>query len=132
MTLLIHPISWSFQVIFSFQVWPGKEADGSEPSTTPGKTPGSGKERMQKLAKLAKKHRNGYMPEVDWLDRLTFREIEHINEAEKRLSRYFYLMVEFPQVRTPPCNGNLDLVGKIFVFRRPIRTFWYRSETEAW
>lgn len=33
---------------------------------------------------------------MDWLDRLTFREIEHINEREKRNSDYLYLMIEFP------------------------------------
>ncbi|XP_014257170.1 phosphatidylinositol 3-kinase catalytic subunit type 3 [Cimex lectularius] len=86
------------QGMLDLKVWPHKVADGSEANSTPGKTPGSGKERMQKLAKLAKKHRNGYMPEIDWLDRLTFREIELINEAEKRSSDYLYLMVEFPQV----------------------------------
>lgn len=53
---------------------------------------------MQRLAKLAKKHRNGQIQKVDWLDRLTFREIELINEREKRESDYLYLMVEFPSV----------------------------------
>jgi phosphatidylinositol 3-kinase len=38
------------------------------------------------------------MTKVDWLDRLTFREIEMINEREKRSSSYLYLMVEFPVV----------------------------------
>lgn len=36
--------------------------------------------------------------QVDWLDRLTFREIEMINEKEKRNSDYLYLMVEFPTI----------------------------------
>ncbi|KAK4291772.1 hypothetical protein Pmani_033777 [Petrolisthes manimaculis] len=57
-----------------------------------------GKDQMQRLAKLAKKHRNGQMMKVDWLDRLTFREIELINEQEKRSSNSMYLMVEFPRV----------------------------------
>ncbi|XP_073996112.1 phosphatidylinositol 3-kinase 59F [Rhodnius prolixus] len=86
------------QGMLDLKVWPHKIADGSENTTTPGKTPGCGKEKMQKLAKLAKKHRNGYMPEIDWLDRLTFREIELINEREKRSSDYLYLMIEFPQI----------------------------------
>ena len=37
------------------------------------------------------------MPVVDWLDRLTFREIEMINENEKRSSEYLQLMIECPQ-----------------------------------
>ncbi|KAJ8985789.1 hypothetical protein NQ317_014443 [Molorchus minor] len=35
---------------------------------------------------------------VDWLDRLTFRELELINEKEKRCSDYLYLMIEFPTI----------------------------------
>jgi len=30
---------------------------------------------------LTKSHRQGHMVKVDWLDRLTFREIEMINEV---------------------------------------------------
>ncbi|XP_059062059.1 phosphatidylinositol 3-kinase catalytic subunit type 3 isoform X2 [Achroia grisella] len=86
--------------MFDLRVWPGVE--GSE--KTPGKAPDRGKEQMQRLAKLAKKHRNGHMPKVDWLDRLTFREIEMINEKEKRSSDYMYLMIEFPTVQIDGIN----------------------------
>ncbi|XP_028155979.1 phosphatidylinositol 3-kinase catalytic subunit type 3 isoform X1 [Ostrinia furnacalis] len=88
------------QGMFDLRVWPGVE--GSE--KTPGKAPDRGKEQMQRLAKLAKKHRNGHMPKVDWLDRLTFREIEMINEKEKRSSDYMYLMIEFPTVQIDGIN----------------------------
>lgn len=57
-----------------------------------------GESEMRRLAKLTKKHRSGLMEKVDWLDRLTFREIELINEAEKRYSNNLFLMVEFPRV----------------------------------
>ncbi|XP_046626088.1 phosphatidylinositol 3-kinase catalytic subunit type 3 [Neodiprion virginianus] len=86
------------QGMLDLRVWPGVEADGNVPTTTPGKARDHGKEQMQRLAKLAKKHRNGQMGKVDWLDRLTFREIEVINEREKRASEYLYLMLEFPEV----------------------------------
>ncbi|XP_049792140.1 phosphatidylinositol 3-kinase catalytic subunit type 3 isoform X1 [Schistocerca nitens] len=86
------------QGMIDLRVWPNQEADGRSPSSTPGKARDHGKEKMQRLAKLAKKHRNGYIPKVDWLDRLTFREIEMINEKEKRNSDYMYLMIEFPVV----------------------------------
>ncbi|XP_072937916.1 phosphatidylinositol 3-kinase catalytic subunit type 3 [Epargyreus clarus] len=88
------------QGMFDLRVWPGVE--GSE--KTPGKAPDRGKEQMQRLAKLAKKHRNGHIPKVDWLDRLTFREIEMINEKEKRSSDYMYLMIEFPTVQIDGIN----------------------------
>ncbi|CAB0037128.1 unnamed protein product [Trichogramma brassicae] len=86
------------QGILDLKVWPGVEADGNFPSTTPGKTPDNGKDQMQRLAKLAKKHRNGQINKIDWLDRLTFREIELVNEHEKRASDHLYLMLEFPEV----------------------------------
>lgn len=47
--------------MFDLRVWPGVE--GSE--KTPGKAPDRGKEQMQRLAKLAKKHRNGHIPKVN-------------------------------------------------------------------
>ncbi|CAD7014388.1 unnamed protein product [Ceratitis capitata] len=84
------------QGMFDLRVWLGVEGDGSFPSKTPGKGKESSKSQMQRLGKLAKKHRNGQMHKVDWLDRLTFREIEVINEREKRMSDYMYLMIEFP------------------------------------
>ncbi|XP_011182926.1 phosphatidylinositol 3-kinase catalytic subunit type 3 [Zeugodacus cucurbitae] len=84
------------QGMFDLRVWLGVEGDGSYPSKTPGKGKESSKSQMQRLGKLAKKHRNGQMHKVDWLDRLTFREIEVINEREKRMSDYMYLMIEFP------------------------------------
>lgn len=38
----------------------------------------------------------GQMTKLDWLDRLTFMEIEAICEREKRESDFLYLNVEFP------------------------------------
>jgi hypothetical protein len=47
---------------------------------------------------MTKKHHNGHMMKCDWLDRLSFREIEMINEKQKRESNFMYLNIEFPQV----------------------------------
>ncbi|XP_072270084.1 phosphatidylinositol 3-kinase catalytic subunit type 3 [Pyxicephalus adspersus] len=97
------------QGMHDLKVWPNVEADGSEPTKTPGRTSSSASEdQMSRLAKgldkerleeLTKAHRQGHMVKVDWLDRLTFREIEMINESEKRSSNFMYLMVEFPCVK---------------------------------
>ncbi|CAG9772619.1 unnamed protein product [Ceutorhynchus assimilis] len=87
--------------MLDLRVWPNVVADGRSPTTTPGKGHDgnhSSTDQMWKLAKLAKKHRNGHIPKVDWLDRLTFRELEVINEKEKRSSNYMYLTVEFQKV----------------------------------
>ncbi|ALC42493.1 Pi3K59F [Drosophila busckii] len=86
------------QGMYDLRVWLGVEGDGSYPSKTPGKGKESSKSQMQRLGKLAKKHRNGQIQKVDWLDRLTFREIEVINEREKRMSDYMFLMIEFPTI----------------------------------
>nr|XP_023013306.1 phosphatidylinositol 3-kinase catalytic subunit type 3 isoform X1 [Leptinotarsa decemlineata] len=86
------------QGMLDLRVWPNKVGDGNFPTTTPAKVKNNGKDQMQRLAKLAKKHRNGHITKVDWLDRLTFRELEMINEKEKRSSEYFYLVVEFPSI----------------------------------
>ncbi|XP_041980818.1 phosphatidylinositol 3-kinase catalytic subunit type 3 [Aricia agestis] len=108
------------QGMFDLRVWPGVE--GSE--KTPGKAPDRGKEQMQRLSKLAKKHRNGHIPKVDWLDRLTFREIEMINEKEKRSSNYMYLMIEFPTV-------ELDGIEHAVVYYEQDGDEMYQFKAEA-
>lgn len=78
------------------QVWPYKEADPGPKNSTPGKS-SNPEEQMYTLGKLTKKYRNGQIKNVDWMDRLTFREIEGINEKEKKSSDFMYLMIEFPE-----------------------------------
>ncbi|KAL5005430.1 hypothetical protein ScPMuIL_018886 [Solemya velum] len=85
------------QGMHDLKVWPGAEADPHFPTTTPGKNKDSN-DQMSRLAKLSKRHRDGHIPKVDWLDRLTFREIEMINEQQKRDSNFIYLMIEFPYI----------------------------------
>lgn len=96
------------QGLYDLRVWPNTPADGNVPSKTPGKckeyssnsvATDKNHHQMQRLAKLAKMHRNGQISKVDWLDRLTFREIELINQREKEESDYLYLMVEFPSAK---------------------------------
>ena len=87
--------------IHDLRVWPDQEADGSLKNSTPGERDegevGGGALQMVRLSKLVQKHRKGRMMTVDWLDRLTFREIEVINEREKRESNFMYINVEFPK-----------------------------------
>ncbi|XP_044761219.1 phosphatidylinositol 3-kinase catalytic subunit type 3 [Coccinella septempunctata] len=83
------------QGIIDLRIWTGIEADPKHPEKTPFRPSEDGQEKMPRLAELVKKHQAGLMPKVDWLDRLTFREIEQTNEREKRLSDHLYLMVEF-------------------------------------
>lgn len=125
------------QGMLDLRVWPGVEADGNYPTSTPGKARDHGKEQMQRLAKLAKKHRNGQMSKVDWLDRLTFREIELINEREKRASEYLYLMLEFPEVTMDNIlvgihswnfvSYHINYNFQFTVFNRLLRKRWGRG-----
>ncbi|XP_055343208.1 phosphatidylinositol 3-kinase catalytic subunit type 3-like [Paramacrobiotus metropolitanus] len=78
-------------------VWPMVRGDGVVPSATPGKVVDDNFQ-MNRLAKLVKRHRSGRIRSVDWLDRLTFREVEMINEREKREMSAMFLMVDFPPI----------------------------------
>ena len=73
-------------------VWPGVEGD----EKTPGKVKDTDKEQYHRLAKLSKKYHAGKIPAVDWLDRITFAEIERISQKDKSSSAKMYLNVEFP------------------------------------
>ncbi|EDO27688.1 predicted protein [Nematostella vectensis] len=77
--VLVYFLSTLRHGMHDLKVWPGVEADGKMPTSTPGKTTAT-EDQMNRLAKLSKKHHKGQMLKVDWLDRLTFREIEMINE----------------------------------------------------
>ena len=80
------------------RVWNDVEADCSILNTTPGEVlTGRESSEMTRLGKLVTQHHKGRMMSVDWLDRLTFREIEVINEREKRESNNMYLTIEFPK-----------------------------------
>ncbi len=84
--------------IHDLRVWQGVKGDGSLKNGTPGEAETKeGRSEMMRLSRLVKKHRKGRMMTVDWLDRLTYREIEVINEQEKRSSNCMYLTIEFPK-----------------------------------
>lgn len=80
------------------QVWPFKAADPGPNDSTPGK-PRNKEGQITSLKKLKKMYNNNLINKIEWMDRLAFREIELINEREKRKSEFMYLMVEFPIVK---------------------------------
>ncbi|KAF9671528.1 hypothetical protein SADUNF_Sadunf12G0056900 [Salix dunnii] len=79
------------------RLWPGKEADGSFPTTTPGKVPKHERGELERLEKLVNKYERGQIQCVDWLDRLTFKAMEKIKEREncKSGNSSLYLVVDF-------------------------------------
>nr|ANG60478.1 phosphoinositide 3-kinase [Nicotiana benthamiana] len=79
------------------RLWPGKEADGSINTTTPGKVPKEERGELERLEKLVNKYERGQIQRVDWLDRLTFKAMEKIKESENSQngSSHLYLVIDF-------------------------------------
>ncbi|XP_031277036.1 phosphatidylinositol 3-kinase, root isoform isoform X2 [Pistacia vera] len=79
------------------RLWQGKEADGSLPTTTPGKVPRNERGELERLEKLVNKYERGQIQHVDWLDRLTFKAMERIKDREscRNGNSYLYLVVDF-------------------------------------
>ncbi|ORY81577.1 kinase-like domain-containing protein [Protomyces lactucae-debilis] len=76
----------------------GVEADPYNDSTTPSK---SGKTtELDRLEELVKSHEAGDIPRVDWLDNMTFRQLEKTASAAPP-SEQDYLVVEFPRFDFP-------------------------------
>jgi len=89
------------------RVWSEVPADPGTPTKTPGKPShieitsnsenSNSNLEFYRLSKLAKKFRSGKIKEVDWLDGLSFAEIEKIIAKEKERSNLMFLMIEFPE-----------------------------------
>lgn len=61
--------------MFDLRVWPNVEADGNFHTDTPGKGKDTNKNQMQRLAKLAKKHRNGQIQKVHFFVLFFYHEL---------------------------------------------------------
>ncbi|KAK9117173.1 hypothetical protein Sjap_016120 [Stephania japonica] len=79
------------------RLWQGKEADGSYPTSTPGKVPRHERGELERVEKLLNKYERGQIQPIDWLDRLTFQAIEKTKEREssKNGNSHLYLIVDF-------------------------------------
>ena len=82
--------------IIDLKMWLGVEACGKyHGCSTPGHVRNAESD-TQRLADLQRQYYEGHIQHIDWLDRVTFPEIERINEHEKRATEHFYLSVQFP------------------------------------
>ncbi|CAJ1931444.1 unnamed protein product [Sphenostylis stenocarpa] len=78
------------------RLWAGKEADGTFPTSTPGKVPRHERGELERLEKLVNKYERGQIQRVDWLDRLTFKSMDRIKERESlKNGSSHYLVVDF-------------------------------------
>ncbi|KAL9935214.1 hypothetical protein V8E36_005562 [Tilletia maclaganii] len=81
-------------------LWPGVPADPMMESTTPSKVAGMSDE-MGRLEKLVKRQERGDLDTVDWLDKLAFRHIERIHNAEAAASNALFLYIDLPRFDLP-------------------------------
>ncbi|RXK34820.1 phosphatidylinositol 3-kinase [Tremella mesenterica] len=79
----------------------GKEADTSPDTSTPSDTPLDEQDEMGRLEELVKEYERGDITKIDWLDRMTFRQIEQIHAEESSKSDKLYLYVDLPRFDFP-------------------------------
>ncbi|KAI8887127.1 phosphatidylinositol 3-kinase [Backusella circina FSU 941] len=88
-------------------LWPNVEADGSQNTTTPSKIKGTDDD-MNKLEKLVKRYDCGDIRPVEWLDNMTFRQIEKIHKNASTTSTKLALYVDLPKFDFPVVYGELE------------------------
>ncbi|SNX81777.1 related to phosphatidylinositol 3-kinase [Melanopsichium pennsylvanicum] len=81
-------------------LWKGVKADGSVETATPSKV-GEMKDEMGRLEKLIKRHERGDLPRVDWLDKLAYRQVEKVYQAESQSSERLFLYIDLPRFELP-------------------------------
>jgi phosphatidylinositol 3-kinase len=92
------------------KLWLGKEADGLSDTSTPGTFTSTNE--MDRLEKLMKRHEQGDLPRLDWLDNIVFRKIEQLNISSKSPSTNttttasaaggeVFLYIDFPRFDFP-------------------------------
>ncbi|KAK1299177.1 hypothetical protein QJS10_CPB14g00351 [Acorus calamus] len=79
------------------RLWPRKEADGSFPTTTPGKVPRIERGELERLEKMTNKYERGQIQRIDWMDLLAFRALDQIKEREssRNGNSHLSLVVDF-------------------------------------
>ncbi|KAI0329274.1 atypical/PIKK/PI3K protein kinase [Cubamyces sp. BRFM 1775] len=87
-------------------LWPDREADGANESTTPSKI--GTRDEMGRLEKLVKKYERGDLPKSDWLDALAFRKMAEIHAAETEKSENLYLYIDLPRFDFPVIFSEPD------------------------
>ena len=84
------------------KLWLGREADGLSDTTTPGTFISTSE--MDRLEKLVKRHEQGDLPRLDWLDNIAFRKIEQLHTSIKsngQVSEDVFVYIDFPRFDFP-------------------------------
>eukprot|EP01018_Ginkgo_biloba_P009326 Gb_01861 [translate_table: standard] len=101
------------------RLWLGREADGSVPTSTPGKVPKQERGETERLEKLVNKFERGQIQRIDWLDELAFRAIKDIQERESKCigTSHLHLIVDLSTFEHPVAFQE---VGANFLLPSPI------------
>eukprot|EP00873_Tetraselmis_striata_P009874 jgi/Tetstr1/430138/TSEL_019971.t1 len=96
----------------TLRLWSGRVADTGYPSSTPGKEPVAGRGQIGRLQELCKRYDRGELAQIDWLDRLTFKEVDrciHHGQASQQDGAQGgrYLTVELPTFPQAAFSGGL-------------------------
>ncbi|KAJ1699248.1 hypothetical protein LUZ63_007760 [Rhynchospora breviuscula] len=80
-----------------------QQADGTIPTSTPGKVPKHQRGEVERLDRLVNKYDRGHIPRIDWLDRLAFNAIDQIkkNQANHPQNSHLSLVVHFSSFEHP-------------------------------
>ncbi|KAI8618326.1 kinase-like domain-containing protein [Chytriomyces sp. MP71] len=81
------------------RVWMGVEADGAIDTVTPSDI--TDFNEMDRLERLVRKFELGDIPRVDWMDRMTFREIEAVFNDQSAKLKDCHLYIELPKFDFP-------------------------------
>ena len=88
-------------------LWPDREADGANESTTPSKM--GTRDETGRLEKLIKKYDRGDLPKSDWLDTLVFRKMGEIHKV-----RHLHWKTD-PSVLTIAPGRDSEIGESVFV-----------------
>ncbi|KAJ3267160.1 Phosphatidylinositol (PI) 3-kinase [Chytriomyces hyalinus] len=81
------------------KLWLSVEADGTVDTITPGEF--EAVKEVDRLEKLVRDYELGDIPRIDWMDRLTFREIESVFNDQSASMNEMYLYIELPKFDFP-------------------------------
>ncbi|KAG1204363.1 hypothetical protein G6F70_000580 [Rhizopus microsporus] len=88
-------------------LWPDREADGKQDTSTPSKIKTKDSDDMNKLEKLVKRYDCGDIRPVEWLDNLAFRQIEKIHKNASATLTELALYVDLPKFDFPVVFGEM-------------------------
>ncbi|KAG0248334.1 Phosphatidylinositol (PI) 3-kinase [Mortierella polycephala] len=92
------------------RMWPDREGDGNENTTTP--SDAGEQDEMDRFEKLLKKQDRGDIPRTEWLDNLAYRQIERIHKKHAAQSDKMLLNIDLPKFDFPVIFDEHEYASK--------------------